>query len=66
LSSRSASARDLGGRRVPIHGDPTQKVGFDADAGQPVRVLELGQLIIAVIGAMAITSEYSTGMIRTR
>ena len=26
---------------------------------------ELGQLIIAVIGAMVITSEYSTGMIRT-
>ena len=27
--------------------------------------LFIGQLIIAVIGAMVITSEYSTGMIRT-
>ena len=25
----------------------------------------LGQLVIAVLGALAVTSEYSTGMIRT-
>ncbi len=43
----------------PVHGpvfDPTQ---------HSLIGLVLGQLIIVVLGALAITSEYSTGMIRT-
>jgi ABC-2 type transport system permease protein len=44
---------------------PFQKVDFDATQTSLGAFFELGQLIIAVIGAMVITSEYSTGMIRT-
>ena len=44
---------------------PFQKVGFDATQTSLGVFFELGQLIIAVLGAMVITSEYSTGMIRT-
>jgi ABC-2 type transport system permease protein len=39
--------------------------GFDATQTSLAAFFEIGQLIIAVLGAMAITSEYSTGMIRT-
>ncbi|MEP7024399.1 MAG: ABC transporter permease [Actinomycetota bacterium] len=38
--------------------------GFDATA-RSLDGLFLGQLVIAVLGALTITSEYSTGMIRT-
>ena len=38
---------------------------MDATQASLIAFFELGQLIIAVIGAMGITSEYSTGMIRT-
>jgi ABC-2 type transport system permease protein len=41
------------------------KAGFDATQTSLGAFFEIGQLIIAVIGAMVITSEYSTGMIRT-
>jgi ABC-type transport system involved in multi-copper enzyme maturation permease subunit len=44
---------------------PFRKVGFDATQTSLGAFFEIGQLIIAVIGAMVITSEYSTGMIRT-
>jgi len=44
---------------------PFQKVAFDATQTSLGAFFELGQLIIAVIGEMVITSEYSTGMIRT-
>jgi ABC-2 type transport system permease protein len=44
---------------------PFAEVGFDATQTSLGAFFELGQLIIAVIGAMVITSEYSTGMIRT-
>jgi ABC-2 type transport system permease protein len=43
----------------PVHGP-----GFDATR-QSLAGLYLGQLVIAVLGALTITSEYSTGMIRT-
>ena len=39
--------------------------GFDATQVSLIAFFELGQLVIAVLGAMTITSEYSTGMIRT-
>src|SRR5580692_10973654 len=45
--------------------NPQNKAGFDATQISLGAFFELGQLIIAVIGAMVITSEYSTGMIRT-
>jgi ABC-2 type transport system permease protein len=48
-----------------IHHDVTNKVDFDATQASLVGFYELGQLIIAVLGALTITSEYSTGMIRT-
>jgi ABC-2 type transport system permease protein len=43
---------------------PAQGPGFDA-ARQSLAGLYIGQLVIAVLGALTITSEYSTGMIRT-
>ena len=48
-----------------IHNNPQNKAGMDATQASLIAFFELGQLIIAVIGAMSITSEYSTGMIRT-
>jgi ABC-2 type transport system permease protein len=45
--------------------NPVNKAGMDATQASLGGFFELGQLIIAVLGAMAITSEYSTGMIRT-
>jgi ABC-2 type transport system permease protein len=45
--------------------NPGNKAGFDATQASLGAFFELGQLIIAVIGAMVITSEYSTGMVRT-
>jgi ABC-type transport system involved in multi-copper enzyme maturation permease subunit len=48
-----------------LHNDPQNKAGLDATQDSLIAFFELGQLIIAVIGAMSITSEYSTGMIRT-
>src|ERR1700733_2128416 len=45
--------------------NPQNKAGFDATQTSLGAFFEIGQLIIAVIGAMVITSEYSTGMIRT-
>src|ERR1700684_453799 len=48
-----------------IHNNPGNKAGTDGTQASLIAFFEIGQLIIAVIGAMAITSEYSTGMIRT-
>jgi ABC-2 type transport system permease protein len=48
-----------------IHNQPWNKAGTDATQASLIAFFELGQLIIAVVGAMSITSEYSTGMIRT-
>jgi len=45
--------------------NPANKAGFDATQISLIAFFEIGQLIIAVIAALAITSEYSTGMIRT-
>jgi ABC-type transport system involved in multi-copper enzyme maturation permease subunit len=48
-----------------LHSNPGDKIGFDATQTSLAFFFYLGQLIIAVLGAMTITSEYSTGMIRT-
>src|SRR6476661_8229966 len=45
-----------------IHNQPWNKAGTDGTQSVLIPFFELGQLIIAVLGAMAITSEYSTGM----
>ena len=45
--------------------NPANKAGFDATQISLIAFFEIGQLIIAVIAALAITAEYSTGMIRT-
>ena len=41
------------------------KVGFDATQASVAGVALLGQLVILVLGTLVLTSEYSTGMIRT-
>jgi ABC-2 type transport system permease protein len=48
-----------------LHSNPVNKAGMDATQASLGGFFELGQLIIAVLGALTITSEYSTGMIRT-
>jgi ABC-2 type transport system permease protein len=48
-----------------LHGNPQNEAGLDATQATLGGFFELGQLVIAVLGAMVITSEYSTGMIRT-
>jgi ABC-2 type transport system permease protein len=48
-----------------LHNNPVNKAGMDATQASLGAFFELGQLIIAVLGVLAITSEYSTGMIRT-
>ena len=53
------------GNASNIASNPGNKAGFDATQTSLAAFFFLGQLIIAVIGAMVITSEYSTGMIRT-
>ena len=53
------------GQASNIHNNPWNKAGTDATQLSLGFFFEVAQLIIAVIGAMIITSEYSTGMIRT-
>jgi ABC-2 type transport system permease protein len=47
------------------HWSPGQRAGFDPTQSSVVGMAQLGQLVIIVLGTLAITSEYSTGMIRT-
>src|SRR6202451_2199751 len=53
------------GTAADMANNPGNKAGFDATQTSLGAFFEIGQLIIAVLGAMVITSEYSTGMIRT-
>src|SRR5215469_491261 len=48
-----------------LNAHPGDKAGFDPTQTSLFLFLQLGQLVITVLGALAITSEYSTGMIRT-
>jgi ABC-type transport system involved in multi-copper enzyme maturation permease subunit len=48
-----------------LRSHPGDKVGFDSTQVSLALLFFLGQLVITVLGAMVITSEYSTGMIRT-
>lgn len=65
IVSVGLSAAICAGAAAGMSGNPGNKAGFDATQVSVFVFFELGQLIIAVIGAMVITSEYSTGMIRT-
>jgi hypothetical protein len=47
------------------HIPAAQRAGFDPSQSSIVGLALLGQLVIVVLGTLAITSEYSTGMIRT-
>lgn len=47
------------------HWSAGQRAGFDPTQSSIVGMAQLGQLVIIVLGTLAITSEYSTGMIRT-
>jgi ABC-2 type transport system permease protein len=53
------------GQAADFNQNPGNVAGFDGTQTSLAAFFEIGQLIIAVLGAMAITSEYSTGMIRT-
>ena len=44
---------------------PGDRATFDATQVSLFAFFQLGQLVLAVLGALTITSEYSTGMIRT-
>ena len=44
---------------------PQARFGLDATQDSIIGLALLGQLVIVVLGSLAITSEYSTGMIRT-
>ena len=48
-----------------LNNNPWNKAGFDATQLSVGVLVQFGQLVITVLGAMVITSEYSTGMIRT-
>ncbi len=63
--SIGVGAAITGGSAANFGHNPGNKAGFDATQTSLIAFFEIGQLIIAVIAAMAITSEYSTGMIRT-
>jgi ABC-2 type transport system permease protein len=47
------------------HLSAADRAGFDPAQSSVLGVCLLGQLVIVVLGALAITSEYATGMIRT-
>jgi len=53
------------GTASQLNHNPWNKAGQDSTQDSLIAFFELGQLIIAVLGAMVITTEYSTGMIRT-
>jgi ABC-2 type transport system permease protein len=65
IVSVGIGAAITGGTAANFSHNPGNKAGFDATQTSLVAFFEIGQLIIAVIAALAITSEYSTGMIRT-
>ena len=65
LVSIGLGAAISAGGASELNAHPLHKPGFDSTQISLFAFFELGQLIIAVLGAMVITSEYSTGMIRT-
>ena len=65
IISVGLSAAICAGTAANLVNNPGNKAGFDGTQHALGAFFFLGELIISVIGAMVITSEYSTGMIRT-
>src|SRR5580693_4741343 len=65
IISIGVGAAITAGTAASFTNNPADKAGFDATQISLAAFFEIGQLIIAVIGALSITAEYSTGMIRT-
>jgi len=65
IVSVGIGAAVMAGESSSLTNNPANKAGFDGTQVSLIPFFEIGQLIIAVLGAMIITSEYSTGMIRT-
>lgn len=65
LVSIGLGAAISAGAAGDLHAHPGDKAGFDPTQVSLFAFFELGQLVIAVLGALVMTSEYSTGMIRT-
>src|SRR5712691_5589595 len=51
--------------RTPVLPAPSDRATFDATQASIAGLFFLGQLVIVVLGAIVLTAEYSTGMIRT-
>jgi ABC-2 type transport system permease protein len=65
IVSIGVGALVMGGESGSLTHNPANKAGFDGTQVSLIPFFEIGQLIIGVLGALTITSEYSTGMIRT-
>jgi ABC-2 type transport system permease protein len=65
IISIGVGAAVMAGASSSLTNNPGNKAGFDGTQVSLIPFFEIGQLIIAVLGALTITSEYSTGMIRT-
>jgi ABC-2 type transport system permease protein len=65
IVSVGIGAAACAGLAANISNNAVHKAGFDATQDSLFVFFEIGQLIIAVLGALTITAEYSTGMIGT-
>jgi ABC-2 type transport system permease protein len=65
IVSIGVGALVMGGESGSLTHNPANRAGFDGTQVSLIPFFEIGQLIIGVLGALTITSEYSTGMIRT-
>jgi ABC-2 type transport system permease protein len=65
IVSVGIGAAACAGLAANISNNAVHKAGYDATQDSLFVFFEIGQLIIAVLGALTITAEYSTGMIRT-
>jgi ABC-2 type transport system permease protein len=65
IVSIGVGALVMGGESGSLIHNPGNRAGFDGTQVSLIPFFEIGQLIIGVLGALTITSEYSTGMIRT-
>jgi ABC-2 type transport system permease protein len=66
LASIGWSVADCGGEASRWAAmTPQDRLGFDPTQASVAGLALLGQLILIVLGAITVTSEYSTGMIRT-
>ena len=64
IVSVGAGAAVIAGESSALTANPANKVGFDGTQASLIPFFQGGQLIIGVLGALTVTAEYSTGMIR--